>query len=149
MISKELQIWRAWEYLVLSDLLQHWIQCYETAQWVEYDIVADIDWKLVRIQVKTTSKMVIRWKKSKTPVYHFHTKRAGKWWNRLYKDNAFDYYALVCIEDKKIMYMKFEQDFNSISIRPRDSDFIERWNFGFKKSSYDDEYTFEKFINNI
>jgi len=148
MISKELQIWRAGEYLVLSDLLQNWIQCYDTAQGVEYDIIADIKWNLVRIQVKTTSKTVLRWG-NKKPVYFFHTKRAGKGWSRFYSDNAFDYFALVCLEDKKVMYMKHNKGFSSISIRPRESWFDRKNYWVCKKSVFDDEFTIQNMLNDF
>lgn len=154
MISKELSIWRAWEYLVLSELLSNWIQCYDTGQWVWYDIVADIDWKLIRIQVKTTLKKIAYVKvKSPNPnkIYFFHLKRAGKWWKKFYNKWDFDFYALVCLEEKKVMYIKYDEFTNKNSVCIRDSSVIYDWKRGSWRNSWliDNDLFIDNFIKNV
>ncbi len=104
-VSSELNIGRAGEYLVLADLLINGVQAYDTGQGVGYDIVADVNGKLIRIQVKTTQK-IRKITQRANPIYFFHIKRTGKNGNKFYEQKDFDCFALVQkeIEDKEEKY---------------------------------------------
>ena len=55
MNSKELQIGKAGEYLVCADLILKGFVAYPSEQGLPYDVVLDIDGKLYKVQVKTTT----------------------------------------------------------------------------------------------
>ena len=67
-----------------ADLLLKNQVAFLTDQGLNYDLVIEIDNKLLRCQVKTTQKMRMITKKSK-PIYFFHIKRVGKDGNRQYE----------------------------------------------------------------
>lgn len=85
----------AGEHLVIYDLLRQGIQAFHAGPNLRYDIVADIDGHLVRIQVKATSK--------KSP-YIF---RARDGISRHYEDGALDILALVALDTESIAYIPF------------------------------------------
>lgn len=110
-ISKELNLGRAGEYLVMADLLLKGYQCFDSGQGANYDLIMENkDGKLIKIQVKTTEK-IKDWsstnKKNVNKSYFFHTKRCGKNGKKFYKDNDFDLYALVMLDIKQIAYLPF------------------------------------------
>ena len=109
-ISRELNMGRAGEYLVLADLLLKGYQCFDSGQGANYDLIMENDnGKLLKIQVKTTEK-IKQWGKDtrkKSASYHFYTKRCGKNGIKQYKKGDFDLYALVMLDIKQIAYLPF------------------------------------------
>lgn len=121
--SRELNIGRAGEYLVMFDLLSKGYQAYLTDQGVAYDIVLDLGFKLIRLQVKATlkpGKMTPTYRKE---VYKFNVRRSGRSDSvsrgkskklRQYAPDEFDAYALVTLDTQKVYYYPFEQGFNKM-----------------------------------
>jgi len=122
----ETLIGKAWEYLVAYKLSSNWLKCFFAWEWFQYDLVVDTWKKLVRIQVKTTLSIKIQnKKKNTTKVMFFNLKRAWRWWKEVYKDGAFDYYALVCLENDRVFFIKQDMAWKkSISIRDDNTDYI-------------------------
>lgn len=104
-VSVDMEVGRAGEHLVMADLLLDGWVAYPTSQGVPYDIAVDIGSRVIRIQVKSTrmpkpASSLNR----RTPLYVFHTRRAGKGGKRRYKNNEFDVLALVALDRKLIAY---------------------------------------------
>lgn len=118
-VSAAMEVGRAGEYLVMADLLLEGWVAYPTSQGVPYDIAVDIGPRVVRVQVKST-----RMPKSPqalqrgTPLYVFHTRRAGKGGRRRYDTDDFDVLALVALDRRLIAYYPLAECRNdSIAIR--------------------------------
>lgn len=102
----QLQIGTAAEHLVCADLILQNYNAFLTDQNCAYDVVADCDDKLIRIQVKATqAPKMIPQRKSYIPGYFWHVKRAGKGGNRHYGANEFDLLALVALDIRVIAYL--------------------------------------------
>ncbi len=148
-MSKELNIGRAGEYIVLADLLLKGVQVFTTGQGVGYDLVADVDGRLIKIQVKTTQKKRLL-KARANPIYFFHIKRAGKNGNKFYKVGDFDCFALVALDIRKVFYLPFDNNIkpNSICIRDKNLVYKGRAKGGKKNGLYYQDLTWENFIKN-
>ena len=125
MISKELNLGRAGEYLTLCDLLLKGYQCFDSGQGVSYDLVFEHNDKLIRVQVKTTEspkEWISNIYSKKTPSYFFHIKRAGKNGLRNYTDKDFDIFALVLMDKKEVIYLA-NRNIPKASITLRDKNY--------------------------
>lgn len=145
--SKELQIGRAGEHLVMADLLLNGIQAYTTGQGVNYDIVADCEGRLIRLQVKTTQKMRIL-NKHANPIYFFNIKRTGKKGNKYYQIGDFEGFALVALDRKAVFYLAFDGKIgnNSICIRDRKNDYSGRKGAGRPSGIYLQDLTWGNMV---
>lgn len=147
-VSKELNMGRAGEYLVLADLLLKGYQCFDSGQGANYDLIMEnLDGKLIKIQVKTTEKKK-QWNEStnkKNSSYFFHTKRCGKNGIKQYKEGDFDLYALVMLDIKQIAYLPFKDIHkNSITLLDKNTS-----NFAKQKSLIWQDLTLEKALKDM
>lgn len=83
----------AGESLVIYDLLRQGVPAFLSMAGLRYDVVADLEGKLVRIQVKATSQ---------TPVYDFHVTDRN---HKPYKEDEFDLVALVSLDCHLVGYL--------------------------------------------
>ena len=149
MVSKELSLGRAGEYLTLCDLLLKGYQCFDSGQGVGYDVVMENnDGKLLRVQVKTTLQKN-RWESDiydkSTESYFFHIKRAGKNGARHYADDDFDLYALVMMDIKQVAYIANKNlPKASITLRDRNLKYYNE-----KGSKYYQDLTLEKALKDL
>jgi hypothetical protein len=145
MLSKELNIGRAGEYLAMSDLLLKGFQCFDTGQGAGYDLIAEIDGKLLRIQVKTTCKKTLR---NAKPIYFYHIKRNGKNGLKRYKQEDFELFALVALDIKEVFYLANDSNVptSSISLRDRNTKYINN-NASKGRLLYYQDLTFENYLN--
>ena len=148
-ISKELNIGRAGQYLTMSDLLEKGVQVFDTGEGVNYDLVVDINGRLIRLQVKTTQKPRLLHKHSK-PIYFFNIRRAGKRGKRQYEIGEFDGFALVALDIRKVFYLPFDGKVGVASICIRDKNIVYqgRAKGGKKNGLYYQDLTWENFIKN-
>jgi len=148
--SKELNIGRAGEYIVLTDLLLKGYQAYDTAQGVGYDVVVDVDNKLVRLQVKTTMKMRLITQRA-NPIYFFQIKRSGKNGIKFYTQGDFDGFALVALDKKIVFYIIFDDTVknNSICIRDKNINYSGHRGGGRPSQFYYQDLTWENFIKKL
>ena len=110
MIITDLQAGTAGEYLVCADLILKGYNAYLSSQGLPYDILADVDGELIKIQVKTTRKeRAIPQRKKYTPAYLFYIKRCGKKGVKEYGENDFDVMALVALDIKRVAYVRKKQ----------------------------------------
>jgi len=144
MRSKELSIGRAGQYLVLADLLLKGVEAFETGEGVGYDVVVDLNGKLIKLQVKTTKKKRAL-AQSSHPIYFFHIKRAGKNGARFYQVGDFDAFALVALDIRQAFYLPFDESVkaNSICIRDKDIEYCGQAKGGKKNGLYYQDLTWE------
>ena len=150
MISKELNIGRAGQYLTLVDLLSKGVQAFDTAEGVSFDVVAENEGKLIRLQVKTTQKMRVL-RESANPIYFFHIKRTGKNGARFYDRKDFDAFALVALDRREVYYLKFDEQIkaNSICIRDKEEKYKEKETGGTKNGLYLQDLTWENLCKKL
>lgn len=107
MISKDLQVGVAGEYLACCDLTIKGFVAYPTQQGLPYDVLLDIDGKLLKVQVKTTTEpRKIQQRSKETVAYIFGVKRHGKRNDSVYGLSDVDVFALVCLDTMKVGYVK-------------------------------------------
>lgn len=105
----DLQIGKAGEYLVCADLILNGYIAYLTEQGLPYDVILDINGKLLKVQVKTTRvPKHIPQRKTDIPAYIFHIGINGRSASRkVYDKNQVDIFALVALNSKRIAYLPF------------------------------------------
>ena len=96
---------KAGEYFVCFDLSSKGIIAYTSDQGLGYDVVADVDGVLIKIQVKTTTKERATNRVDAMPSYIFHSKRCGKGGKKTYKNNECHIVAFVSLLDKEVAYL--------------------------------------------
>lgn len=104
MISKELQLGKAGEHLVCYDLILHGHNAFLADQGLPYDVLVDINGKLKKIQVKSTTKLIDTKTRAKR-VYRFGLRKGNiNNFSRLIKIEV-DYIACVALDIKTIAYI--------------------------------------------
>lgn len=100
------RIGRAGEHVVCTELLMAGYECFLAEGKAPYDIIADVDRRLVRIQVKTTSgvKLCVQ-RVNETPVYAFSARRVGKMQRKGYEEGQADLVAYVALDRRIVAYM--------------------------------------------
>ena len=102
----DLQIGKAGEYLVCADLIMSGYVAFPSEQGLPFDVVAEVNGTLVRIQVKTTRTVrPVPQRAKHTPAYLFHVRRCGKGGRKSYTSQDFDVMALVALDTKSVAYV--------------------------------------------
>ncbi len=105
-LSNELQIGKAGEYLVCADLIMKGFIAFPSEQGLPYDVLMDNGKRLLRIQVKSTTKpRIIPQRAKKSQAYIFNVKRHGKNNSQRYDDSEVDVFALVCLDTRQVGYL--------------------------------------------
>jgi len=118
MNSNDLMIGVAGEHLVCFDLITKGFTAFMTEQGLPYDIIADINGRLTKIQVKTTrDHRPIAQRKNHYPAYTFNIRKCGKGGRSSYHENDVDIFALVCVETKQVGYVNAKGMPSTISVR--------------------------------
>lgn len=113
----DLQIGKVGEYLVCADLILKGHVAYPSEQGLAYDVVADVDGKLIRIQVKTTRGPVQKEEDFSTFVYVFNVRRCGKGGRKRLTEKDTDLIALVALDSGIIGYLPVGQATTCMSFR--------------------------------
>lgn len=142
--SRELNIGRAGEHLVMFDLLTKGYKCFLTDQGVNYDLVMDLGDRLIRLQVKATQKPAKMNSEYANNVYIFNVRRAGCRGQRSYSVGEFDGFALVTLDTKGVYYYPFVEGLRR-SLLFRTSNETYKIYAG-KISPYIEQFTLEKFL---
>lgn len=109
---------KAGEYLVCSDILTHNIPCFITEGKSHYDLIADLNGRLLKIQVKsTTTYRNCPQRERATPVYMFNARKYGKGGRVSYQKGDADIIAYVALDKKKIAYMSADKIAQSATFR--------------------------------
>jgi len=118
MNENDLMIGVAGEHLVCFDLITKGFTAFMTEQGLAYDLVADINGKLTKIQVKTTrTHKNTAQRKNNYPSYTFNIRKSEKGRRRKYSSNDVDIFALVCIDTKQVGYLSGLNMPSTLSIR--------------------------------
>lgn len=114
----DMQAGKAGEYMVCADIILMGHVAYLSEQALSYDVVADVDGRLIRIQVKTTRlPKAVPQRKTYTPAYIFHIRRMGKGGRRSYTDRDVDMFALVALDTRIIGYVSEKKVSQSMLFR--------------------------------
>jgi hypothetical protein len=105
-LSKELQIGKAGEHLTCCDLILQGYNAFLADQGLPFDLLVEKDGKLLKMQVKTTQKLVT-YKKSKN-VYRYGMRRAKYGKSRAVEADS-DYYAFVALDIMKVAYIPISE----------------------------------------
>ena len=145
--SKEINIGRAGEFIVMADLLMRGEKAFLTDQGANYDIIIERPNRFIRLQVKATLKPGRMNRTYATSTYLFHAKRAGKGGKRNYATNEFEGFALVALDTRQVAYLVFDQIITrTIILRDRRQSY--KINAG-HLAPYFDEFGFDAFIKNF
>lgn len=110
-VSNEMQMGKAGEYLVCADLIMKGFIAYPSEQGLPYDVVLDIDGKLLKIQVKTAIKpRLVPQRKNETQTYIFDLARRGKSGRGTYSNVDVDIFALVALDKMEVGYIAAMED---------------------------------------
>lgn len=118
--SKEMQIGKAGEYLVCADLILKGFVAYPSEQGLPYDVVLDINGKLYKVQVKTTTTYRVIPRPNNyndQKAYIFNIKRKGKGGKKRYTNDEIDIFALVCLDTMQVGYIKNANMPTTINLR--------------------------------
>ena len=139
---KDLQLGIAGEHIVCADLILQGYIAYMSEQGLHYDVVVDLDGRLIRIQVKTTKTFkAVPQRKDYTPGYLFNIRRCGKGGRKMYGDKDVDIFALVAIEENAVGYIPISKIKTSMCFRTKK--FVYKTN---EKGRYLQDFSFEKCI---
>jgi hypothetical protein len=134
---------QAGEYLVAAEITAKGYVCLTTPPKVKYDLVADVDDQLIKIQVKTV-RLPRKASKTGKLVYEFTLKKDRKKGSEYHKDDI-DGFALVAFNQRQIAFIP-RTDKTSINFR------VHGVSYGQQASAkYMDNpaYSFEAFIEQV
>jgi hypothetical protein len=115
----DLQIGKAGEYLVCSELIMMGFIAYPSEQGLPYDVVMDYNGKLLKLQVKTTRGLrAVLQRKNPTKAYQFNIKRCGKKNRQLRTSDSVDLFALVALDTKQVGFMLNKDVKQTMAFRP-------------------------------
>lgn len=115
------RIGRAGEHVVCTEFLMAGYECFLAEGKAPYDIVADVDGRLVRVQVKTTSGVKLcPQRQNHTPVYAFSARKVGKMRRRGYEDGQADLIAYVALDRRMVAYLPAQRVAQSSVFRLRE-----------------------------
>jgi len=115
----DLQIGKAGEYLVCSELIMMGFIAYPSEQGLPYDVVMDFNGKLLKVQVKTTRGLrAVLQRKNPIKAYQFNIKRCGKKNKKLHTSQSVDLFALVALDIKQIGFMLNKDIKQTMAFRP-------------------------------
>lgn len=137
---------RAGEHLVCADILARGFECFIAEGRLPYDVVADINGRMIRIQVKTTSgAKPCPQRANHTPVYMWNARKFGKGRRHGYKPSDADLVAYVALDRGLIAYKTSERIAQStvMRIREYESDYY------CKTGQFADEFPLEKALREI
>lgn len=113
-----LQIGRAGEYITAADLILKGFDCFHSAQGMPYDLVADINGELLKVQVKTTATTrPVPQRSSHIPAYLFWINRCGRGGTSGYAKEEVDLFALVSLKEMLVGYWSASSLPNTIVLR--------------------------------
>lgn len=101
----DLQCGKVGEHLVCADLILSGFVAFPAEEGLPFDVVAEVEGRLVRIQVKTTRTATRGTnRRASTKVYVFSARRCGKGGRGSYAASAVDLFAFVALDSREIGY---------------------------------------------
>lgn len=104
--NNAMELGKAAEHLVCADLILSGHRAYLSDQGLPYDVVVDFGGKLLRVQVKSTTKPknVNASGRAERVAYSFHVRRRGNGGRKRLSDEECDVVALVALDIKAVAY---------------------------------------------
>lgn len=136
-------IGQAGEYLVAAEITALGYVCLTTPPKVKYDLVANINNTLIKIQVKTIAGPRVS-SKTGAATYEFSMRKERNK-GSFYSDDDIDGFALVAFDRREVAFIPLMQG-ASISFRTPESKHGQAKN---SKSMSDKQYSFESFLKKI
>lgn len=131
------------EFLVCSDLCKQGYLAHMASAGGRYDVIVDVDNKLLRIQVKSTAQMIYEYG-HKNPTYKFNLAKGVR--SKLINPAEVDIVALVAVDCAGIAYLPAKEcSTKTIKIRPAGAP-LTAWQ---KKSNRIDELSFSKVLEEL
>ena len=97
---------KAGEYLVCADLILAGHTAFLSEQGLPFDVVADVNGRLLRVQVKTTRAVrKVPQRIERHDAYLFHVTRCGKGGLQAYGASDVDMFAFVALDSREIGYL--------------------------------------------
>ena len=116
--SDKLQIGKAGEYIACADIIIKGLIAYPSEQGLPYDVVIDTGVKLLKCQVKTTTKpRKVPQRNKESIAYIFNIRRHGTNGAKIYDFNEVDLFALVELEERKVSYLLNKEMPTTINLR--------------------------------
>ena len=108
--SRELEIGKAAEHLVCADLILSGYRAFLSDQGLPYDVVVDLNGRLIRIQVKSTlvAKNVSSASRAPRQAYNFNIRRRGANSSKRLSNLDCDIVALVALDVRIVAYLPIE-----------------------------------------
>lgn len=121
--SRALEIGKAAEHIVCADLILQGHRAFLVDQGLPYDVVFDHGGRLLRVQVKSTTRpRPTPGRPGSGPSYMFHVRRAGKGNRRIINNDEFDVLALVALDIRVVAYVTMgEKVLQTIHLRCPDN----------------------------
>lgn len=125
----DLHVGRAGQHIAAADFLSEGHDPFSAAEGMPYDLVVDVDGRLLRVQVKTTREPKATTNRAfGMPGYIFHVRRCGKGGRQSYTVADVDLFALVALDEKSVGYIAASQMPTTFFVRPES-----------QRGQYDDE----------
>lgn len=103
---RALEVGKAAEHIVCADLILSGHRAFLTDQGLPYDVVFDHGGRLLRVQVKSTTRpRPVPGRPGSGDNYSFNIRRAGKGGRRKIENGVFDLIALVALDIRVIAYI--------------------------------------------
>jgi hypothetical protein len=139
-----LEIGKAGEHLVCADLIMKGYKAFLSDQGLTYDVIVDLDGKLIRIQVKSTIyQRKVPQRKNIIAGYLFHVDRRGRRQNKNYSTIDADMFAFVALDIKVVGYLAIKDIRKTMVLRSTTHEYLT------KKGTYLENLTFEGALKNI
>lgn len=105
--ASSLELGKAAEHLVCADLILQGYRAYLSDQGLPYDLVADLDGRLIRIQVKAScfSRNMNMSGRSESLGYSFYVRRRGKGGSKRLSAEDCDIVAMIALDIRVIAYL--------------------------------------------
>ena len=144
---RALEIGKAAEMLVCADLILQGYRAFLTDQGLPYDVVIDVNGKLIRVQVKSsTQPRSVPNRPGSSPSYMFHVRRAGKGAARRVGNDVFDMLALVALDIRCIAYLPIDEKvLQTINLRIPENSSLH----GNRTRENIDQFTIEKALTSM
>lgn len=99
--------------------MMHGHDCFHAAQGMPYDLVADVDGRLLRVQVKTTRKPeILAGRNVNNLAYRFWVTKCGKGGAKRYTTEDVDLFALVALDTRQVGYLSTREMPKTFFVRP-------------------------------
>jgi hypothetical protein len=120
MMERALEIGKAGEHLVCADLIMSGYRAFLSDQGLPYDVVVDLDGRMVRVQVRSTlhAKNVNSQGRNERIAYTWSARRRGKFGSKRMSSDHCDVVAFVALDIRVIAYLPLRECGQNVQLSP-------------------------------